>query len=267
MVKTLVEARPTQLRTPGHEDDEALQELAATKGPVEDEHSILGLSELLLKYPQHVDALTRQTREQPELIPRFLAVALISFSVFSLTLILVLSNAHPHTLPAFLARHWAHDPVGSSVSLWLAYTLGLIGATGVCLPSFYFYSLLAGVRISILQVTANVLKAKASTALMLLGVLPIYVAVVLGLFVFQAPLPWLRNAIYLGLALPFLAGMWGVWGLYRGFLGLSDTLAPERRCSRTCFLRRLTLAMAACYSAVTPLMIYSLWTFFAEKFA
>jgi hypothetical protein len=235
--------------------------------PVENEHSILGLSELLLKQPLQVDAMTRENSRQPELIPRFLVIALASFSVFALALILVLSCARDGALPAFLARHWTKGSAGSALSLWLAYTLGLIGATGVCLPSFYFYSLLAGVRISVLQVTANVLKAKACTALMLLGVLPIYVAVVLGLFVFQAPLPWLRNAVYLGLALPFLSGLWGVWALYRGFLGLADTLVPEWRCSRTCFLRRLTVAMAACYSVVTPLMIYTLWIYFADKFA
>lgn len=268
MLTNQVEARATLARSQIHGDDEALNVLAAAEDePVENEHSVLGLAELLLKYPLHVDALTRETHAQAELIPRFLAIALVSFSVFALALSLVLSHANTSALPTFLAAHWTNSSAGSALGLWMAYTLGLIGATGVCLPSFYFYSLLAGVRISMLQVTANVLKAKACTALMLLGILPIYVAVVLGLFVFQAPLPWVRNAVSLGLALPFLAGVWGVWGLYRGFLGLADTLPPERRCARTCFLRRLTVSMAACYSAVTPLMIYSLWTYFADRLA
>jgi hypothetical protein len=131
------------------------------------------------------------------------------------------------------------------------------------LPSFYFYGLLAGVKVSWLQVTALIMKGKASTSVLLLGILPIYMAIVLGLSVFQAEPSWLRLAFYLGLVLPFGAGLWGVRNIYLGFMGLADTLPPERRVHRECFLRRLTLACAGCYSAVTPVMIYTLWDYFS----
>jgi hypothetical protein len=66
--------------------------------------------------------------------------------------------------------------------------------------------------------------------------------------------------LYIGLLLPFFAGLWGVASIFQGFMRLADTL----RCAvqRVCFLRRLTLAWAACYTAVTPFMIYALWTHF-----
>ena len=52
--------------------------------------------------------------------------------------------------------------------------------------------------------------------------------------------------------------------LYAGFIGLADTLPPDgRRPAGRVFLRRLTLAWSACYTAVTPVMIYWLWTHFA----
>src|SRR5204863_127660 len=73
---------------------------------------------------------------------------------------------------------------GPALALGLAYPVGLVASTGICLPAFYFFGLLAGVRASLLQVTAHVLTGKAATALLLLGLLPIYLAVTLGLRVF-----------------------------------------------------------------------------------
>ena len=149
---------------------------------------------------------------------------------------------------------------GTWASLTLAYVLGLVAATGVCLPSFYFYGLLAGVKLSMLQAAAHAVKCLAVTAVVLVGVLPIYVAVSLGMIVFSAPAEWMRLTIGLGLALPFVAGLWGVRTLFVGFTDLADTLPSCRKADRACFLRRLTLAWSACYTTVTPVMIYWLWT-------
>jgi hypothetical protein len=132
------------------------------------------------------------------------------------------------------------------------------------LPSFFFYSLLAGVRVTWLQVTAQILKGQAATAVMLMGILPVYLAAALGAVVFAAPPDALRAVLSVGLGLPFVAGLWGVRSIYRGFLGLSDTLPATRRCRRECWLRRLTAACSACYTAVCPVMIYTLWTFFTD---
>jgi hypothetical protein len=229
-----------------------------------DEHSLLGIIELLLKHPARLDQLARTEERQPELVPRFLAIVLVSFSVFALALVLLLNQAEREALPPFLRAQWTGN-TGPAFSLWSAYTLGLIAATGVCLPSFYFFGLLVGVKTSVLQVTGHIMKGKASTAIMLLGILPIYVAVVLGMVVFQAATGDLQLALYLGLALPFVAGLWGVWSIYRGFLTMADTLPECRRQRRTCFLRRLTVAWAAVYSVVTPVMIWTLWNFFVTR--
>ena len=96
-----------------------------------------------------------------------------------------LRHERRHT-PEFETRG-CPSPTSAGLSLGLAYVLGLIAATGVCLPSFYFYGLLSGVRITVLQVTTHITEGMAATALMLLGLLPIYVAYVLGLIVFEAP--------------------------------------------------------------------------------
>jgi hypothetical protein len=217
------------------------------------------LVELMLKDRRGLDALVRDEAHAPDLIPRLLAVALLGFTIYGIAATLIVNLGSP--LPSWVpSARWSE---GTWASLTLAYVLGLVAATGVCLPSFYFYGLLAGVKLSMLQATAHAVKCLSVTAVVLVGALPIYVAVALGMIVFSAPADWMRGTIYLGLALPFVAGLWGVHTLFVGFTELAETLPACRRARRACFLRRLTLAWSACYTAVTPVMIYWLWTRFA----
>ncbi len=180
----------------------------------------------------------------------------MGFTIFGIaaTLIMNLGGALPSWVPR---AQWSD---GTWANLTLAYVLGLIAATGVCLPSFYFYGLLAGVKLSMLQSAAHAVKCLAVTSVVLVGALPIYVAVSLGMIVFSAPEETMRSTMMLGLALPFVAGLWGVKTLFLGFTDLADTLPACRKAERARFLRRLTVAWAACYTTVTPVMIIWLWT-------
>ncbi len=223
------------------------------------QHSTLGLVELFLKDRPRVDQLIRETTRQAELVPRLLAIVLAGFSIYGVAVSTILSVARTD-LPWLPAARWAD---GSALWLILAYDLGLVAACGVCLPSFYFYGLLSGIRTSMLQVTLYALKGLAATSVALVGILPVYVALALGLVVFHGPQDLVKEALYLGLALPFVAGLWGIRSIHMGFMGLTDTLGEERRASRGCFLRRLITAWGACYTAVTPVMIYTLWRHFA----
>ena len=226
--------------------------------------SALLLVELLLKDPARADALGRDEARQPELIPRFLGIALAAYVLFSMAMVVILSTApsaaYPRHALAVPPARWSD---WSGLGLLAAYSIGLVATTCICLPSFYFFALLAGVRLSMLQVVGQIVRSKASSALVLVGILPIYVAVVLGMVVFEAPAPTLEFWLYVGLALPFVAGLEGVRSIYRGVRGMAETLPPERRCRRECFLRRLTLSWAACYTAVSPVMIYRLWEYLA----
>ncbi len=234
------------------------------------EHSTLGLIELLLKNPDRADALNREEQHQAALIPRFLGIALASYLLFAVAMLIILNTARESAYPRdplplpIPAANW-NDLTG--LGLVVAYNFGLVAATCICLPSFYFFSLLAGVRMTMLQIVGQVLRCKASSAIMLLGILPIYEAVVLGMVVFHAPEVYLTFWIYLGLALPFIAGLEGVRCIYRGVMGMAETLPPERRYRRERFLRRLTLSWAACYTAVSPVMIYRVWEYLAVALA
>ena len=222
------------------------------------ERSVLGLAELLLKNRQCADQLLRDESQQFELIPRFLIIALASFTVYAWAMILLLNIASPGAIPTVLAGGWG-PAIRPSLALWLAYALGPIAATGVCLPSFYFYGLLAGIKISFVEIVGQCMKGAASTAMMLMGVLPIYVAVALGMLIFDAPVSEQQGIFSLGLGLPFITGAWGAYSLLQGIMRLSDTLPGGCDGKRYCFLRRMMLSWSACYTAVTPLMIYSLW--------
>jgi hypothetical protein len=229
------------------------------------EQSVLGLVELLLKRPAQVDQLNRQSRWQRELFPRFLWIAEGGYLGYGVVMALLLNlapaSAQPHNLGLPLPPASWSD--GTALAVPLAYAAGIVLAACVCLPSFYFYCLLAGVRMSWLQITSVVGKGTAASVVLLFGVLPIYVAAVLGLIVFKAPVEYLQWALALGLLLPFIVGPWGLRAIYAGVVALSEQLSPEWQCKRRCLLRRLTLSWTAVYTAVVPIMIYRLWELFA----
>ena len=238
----------------------------------------LALVELILKNPARLDRLIREPARQVELLPRFLAIALIGFTFFGIAMALVLSTStvwprlfamdavlvgreavplrFESTANASILTHWLD---GDALRLIVAYAVGLIAATGICLPSLYFYGLLAGVRMTMLDVVLHSLKSKAVAAVTLVGVLPIYAAIGLAIAIFPLPASLRDSMLMLGLILPFLAGTAGTYSLYRGLSGLTDTMPAACRSDRACFLRRLVLSWAACYSAVSPVLIFTLW--------
>ena len=214
------------------------------------------LVELMLKNQRRLDALIRQESRAPDLIPRLLAVALVGFTIFGIAATLILNLAD--SLPSWVPRARWSD--GTWANLTLAYVLGLVAATGVCLPSFYFYGLLAGVKLSMLQSARARREMPCGHRRRAGGC----AADLCRHFARDDRLlgrgELMRSTIALGLALPFVAGLWGVKTLFLGFADLAETLPPCRKAERACFLRRLTVAWAACYTAVTPVMIIWLWT-------
>ena len=233
------------------------------------------LIEMVLKDRAGLETLIRRTELQPLLIPRLLTIAIASFSLFGVALAAMIAAAGVAPQLAAIEDvlrdggplvRFEPETVGllgvgkSTAAIIAAYAFGLIAASGVCLPSLYVYGLLSGIRLSMLDVVTHAVKAKAAAAVALVGILPVYIAIGMGALVFDVFRgPLLEAALWLGLVLPFIAGLWGTVSLFRGFLGLTETLPPERCERRHCFLRRLVASWCACYTAVAPVMVYTVW--------
>lgn len=267
---------PAELVFEARADDETSRSpVTATGG-----NSAASLVELILKDRPGLERMVGEPARKADLVPRLLAISIVGFVLFGLgtTLVLQAAGKWPQLTDIGVwlnapdsgspIRQIAFDPgrnvffllaSGAAFKLTAAYTLGLIAATCICLPSLYFYGLLSGVRMSMLDVVVHALKAKATAAVALVGILPIYAAFCIGLVIFHAPEPITNAALYGALILPFVAGFWGTRSLYVGFAKLADTLPAHCRDRRQCFLRRLVLAWSACYTAITPVMIYTLW--------
>jgi hypothetical protein len=246
----------TEIGYPLIELERQSQPAAVPSPAVDDQDSLV---ELLLKNRARLDQQLGRPERAAELAPRFLAIALGGFVTYGLVATLMLGaiqRTHGLWLAGVPAAHW-YDR--SAMNLVLAYALGMIGANGICLPSFYFYGLLAGLKITLVDVALHALKGMAAGALALVGVLPVYLAAALSAIVFPASKPLLTAWIGLALALPFLAGTWGAVCLYEGFFKLTVSIPADRREARCCLLRRFMLAWTACYTVVTPLVIYTLW--------
>ncbi|HVW01543.1 MAG TPA: hypothetical protein VHB77_14420, partial [Planctomycetaceae bacterium] len=162
--------------------------------------SATGVVDLILKRPGELNKRVRDPALSGELVPRFLAISLGGFTLFGVAMSLAISAAgvwpELHAVAACLndtalrPLEFAADAEsssmlqrwldGSAVRLILAYNLGLIAATGICLPSLYFYGLLSGIHMTMLDVVMQSLKSKATAAVALVGILPVYVAIALG---------------------------------------------------------------------------------------
>jgi len=220
------------------------------------EPTFINLTEMTLKRPEDVRAVTRDEDLQPRAVLNLLLIGLAGIALFSAAFTVIL-DCSPR-IP-WVPRVSFHDR--SILRPMLSYTIGMVGALGICLPSFYFYGLLSGIRASMLQVTAISLHALATTGIILMGLLPIYVGSILGVIVVGAT----HNLVYpflvaVGLLLPFLAGLTSLKVMYEGFVDLIRTLPETRMESRAPMVRMLALAWACLYTAVAPVTLWAVRT-------
>lgn len=220
--------------------------------------TFLSIVEWILKDTPRLDASLRDRTAVAGVLHRCLWIALAGFTMFGISLSILL---HLAPKPAVLLPHTSWGD-GSAFALIGAYDLGLIAACGICLPSFYFYGLLGGIQATMLEVAAHAARALAVTAVVLMGLLPFYLGVALLQVLFLADSKSLHVLLMVGAILPFLAGLWGVAGLKRGFMALAKERTETKavKLQRRAFLDLLLLAWAGVYTAVTPTMIWVLWT-------
>lgn len=208
-----------------------------------------GMFELVLRGQRRLDELLRDEAALPGVIQRLLALSVLGLTVHGLVVGAAAQLLDPNRLGDFYGR--------GTPALWmpLAFTFAFLGALCICLPSFYFYTQLSGLDASFRLVTAQALRAQATTAVLMLGVLPFYAAWILAHLVGLLDDP--GRALSLGMALPFLVGLAGVRAVYQGFCALAAHL-PVTHQRRGNFLKRMVLCWGVVYSAIAPVALYRL---------
>lgn len=205
----------------------------------------LGMFDLILRGQAHLTAVLRREKDLPATLQKLLVLSLLGLGVHGL----VVGFAAEVLGESLFAGAHGHP------ALWmpLAFELSFVGALCVFLPSFYFYTQLSGLDASFRLVTAQALRAQATTAVLLLGVTPFYAALVLAgaLGLVQST----NQVIVAGLGVPFLVGLFGMRALYKGFCDLAQVL-PHTHQRRGHFLRRMVLCWAVVYTAVAPVALY-----------
>lgn len=207
-----------------------------------------GLLDLLLRNEGALNRLLLDGRRLTGTLQKLLGVAALGLLIHGLVVGVV-----------------AHSMVGQRVDgfvqgrplLWMPLTFvgALIGALTICLPSFYFYTQLSGLDASFRLVTAQAVRVLAKTSVLLLGVAPFYAA--LALSSATGLLGDRETTVWIGFAVPFVVGLWGIAALRRSFAELVGIL-PITHPRRGNFLTRMVLAWGAVYSVVAPVAFWRL---------
>lgn len=144
--------------------------------------------------------------------------------------------------------------VATPFELTLAYfsagAAGLFGAQLAGLPTFYFYTLLAGIPTHAWRVSAESLRAQATAGLVLLSVVPVHLALGLGLRLLDEDGGAASTLAALGTALPFLTGLFAPLTLLRAMKRLGLRAAPG---GRKPLPTLLVLGWSAVFTAMAPL--------------
>ena len=138
------------------------------------------------------------------------------------------------------------------LTLPLGLNIAFLGAMALCLPSFYFYTQMAGLDAPLPLITAQALRVQARTSVLLIGSLPVYAILALaavGDFEVGEAL-----AVPVGLALPFLWGLFGLHSLWSSFRRLQEAL-PRTRTQRAGLIELMVAAWAALFAVISPIAL------------
>jgi hypothetical protein len=204
--------------------------------------------DLILRGRERLDDLLRDDAQLASAAQKLLALSLLGLLVHGLVLGLASAMLPASAVGSFAARGhpWLWMP--------LSFAGAFVGALGLCLPSFWFYTQLSGLEASVRLVAAQALRAQATASVLLLGVLPFYAAYALAAALRLVDPSFV---VTVGLVLPFAIGLRGVWALFRAFESLADVLPHSHR-RRGNFLVRMVLAWSGIYTAIAPVALWRL---------
>lgn len=248
-------------RLPRRDEDVILEPLPASAAEAPAAlRSTRGLFEVLLKAPGRLDPFLRLADLQPSLMTGFTIITLAGMGLHAAVLFAALYFTPAEALPGVLAPTWDAGPAGL-LGLLAAYPIGILLATLIVLPSYWFTGLLCGVQMPLTEVLTHSLKGKAATAVLVVGLLPIYGVLVLCLLLAHAPPVLLTPVLWLGLLLPYAAGLRGAGTIEAGFRNVVATTPDLRRDQRAAIPTSLMLLWAVLFTLVVPVVMLKAYQF------
>jgi hypothetical protein len=202
--------------------------------------TLTGMLDLVLHGQAELDRHLTEPHRLLGLTERLLALSVIG---------LVIHGA----VVAMVAAALGDTSLTAAIAVPAALAVAFLAALAICLPSFWFYTQIAGLDASFRLITVQALRVQGTTSALLLGALPILAAVALGTRLGVGPEP--ETVVLIGLAMPFVVGLRGLLLLRRSFTTLVEVL-PRNHLRRGGFIRRLTLAWGAVYTAVAPVALW-----------
>ncbi len=210
----------------------------------------MGFFDAMLRDDEVIDDMVCDTTNLTGTIQRLLAIATAGLLLYGLALGTILQMAQSMEILGFA--------VTGTPIIWMPLTLAgaFLLAIAICLPSFYFYTQLSGLDASFRMITAQSLRVQARTSLVLLGVLPFYLAWGLSTFLgFELLATEIEFVIFAGFILPFSIGLVGLASVYASFRRLVKRL-PITHPRRGNIMLRLVLCWGAVMIAVTPVAMF-----------
>lgn len=197
-------------------------------------------------------AAIRVENGQEHTLRRLLTIAMASFFLYGLVMSFVVTMTGAQL--SFMTGPDGGRP--GPLSFSLAYSLGLIGAVGICLPSFYFFALQCGFRPTLRGIVVAIAGGQALTSVFLIGILPVFAAAILGVQLLGGDAELMTTWTTIGLFLPMVAGIVGARELREWFRGLAAMLPAAARARREGVVEFVGVWSTALYVAVAPVLVY-----------
>ena len=210
----------------------------------------LSVYELLVRDREAAYARCSEADSAAALLPRFAAVGLLGMGAYAAALGLLHHMDH--------TTFYAEQPMAYASKVFLAYAGSFFGTNIAALPTFYFHTLVAGIRTHGWRVSVEVMRAQATQATVMLGLLPLYFALGVGLLQLELDQTWtaLRG---MGFVLPFLCGLPGSYHLAGTFFRLARENPPVAPAQRSSAPLLLTLAWCALFAIMAPVGVIGIW--------
>jgi hypothetical protein len=238
-----------------HDREEPLEALPAS--PEEAPRAIetvWGLFEVLLKAPDRLNPFVRTPGLQNKLCLGFSAIVVVGLALAALGLFAALRFAPAEAIPGILKKGW-DGGLGGLVGLLAAYPVGVLAASLLALPSYWFVTLLAGVKMPLKEVLTHSLKGKAASTVLIVGLMPVWGVLVACLILVGVPAMVIEPLLWVGLLLPYLAGLRGAGAIQSGFQSVVAGPGRMSRESRESVSGWLMLSWAFLFTLIAPVVM------------